>query len=100
VALGVLLKNFGAILRIETMSRIANAAVCQPEAAQPIEDRLLGVGFIEVKGLWIELGANRLISSRVTLISPPRYRVLRSKSSNHTIISTPPATQSNLFVNK
>jgi hypothetical protein len=37
---------------------------------QPIEDRLLAVGFIEVKGLWIELGANRLISSRVTLIRP------------------------------
>jgi hypothetical protein len=37
VALGVLLKNFGAILRIETMSRIANAAVCQPEAASPLK---------------------------------------------------------------
>jgi hypothetical protein len=35
--LGVLLKNFGAILRIETMSRIANAAVCQPEAASPLK---------------------------------------------------------------
>src|SRR5260370_27042249 len=69
-----------------TQRRIEMAAVCQPEAASPLNAVFSAAASSKWKGCGSNSAANRLISSLVTETSALLKRIPNARSSNHSII--------------
>ena len=76
--------------RSSTQRRIEMAAVCQPDAASPLNAVFLAAASSKWNGCGSNSAANRLISSLVTKTSPLLKRIPNARSSNHSIISPSP----------
>src|SRR4030081_32983 len=62
------------------------AAVCQPDAARPLNTGFSAAASSKGNGCGSNSAANRFISSVVTLTSPVLKRIPNARSSNHSII--------------
>src|SRR4030081_534189 len=69
-----------------TVSLIAMAAVCHPEAASPLKAVVSAATSSRWNGCGSNSDANRLISSAVTVASPLLKRIPSFRSSNHSIM--------------